>query len=344
MIDIKKPLLLIDQGYAMFYRYSATQLWYKHSHPEEKELLTKDYKWVNNEEFIEKMKKMFEVDILTLAKKYKIPKSNIIIAEDCHLKDNWRLDILSSYKGQRADERDKSGWNGGSAFEILVDEVIPRMVKEHNIIHLKHPKIEADDIIAQIVLKSNSSSTRKENLKDKEKENLNLPNKFIIVASDTDYFQLLDENVDLINMKGVSQKEKMKYSPKAHLIEKILKGDVSDNISACLFNKKMVQQLIPSMVPKKVVKKVKKTDMKTDMKTDKEEDDIDPTLYIKANKKIIDYYLENPDKLEEDIDNTMKTEGIEYIQGYKENKKLIQMSELPQEYKEDVTVMIKKWF
>ena len=338
MIDIKKPLLLIDQGYAMFYRYSATQLWYKHSHPEEKEILTKDYKWVDNEEFIEKMKKMFEVDILTLAKKYKIPKSNIIIAEDCHLKDNWRLDILSSYKGQRADERDKSGWNGGSAFEILVNEVIPRMVKEHNIIHLKHPKIEADDIIAQIVLKSNSSLTRKEkeNLKDKEKENLNLPNKFIIVASDTDYFQLLDENVDLINMKGVSQKEKMKYSPKAHLIEKILKGDVSDNIPACLFNKKMVHQLIPSMVPKKIVKKVKKTDKQ-------EEDGIDPTLYIKTNKKIIDYYLENPDKLEDDIENTMKTEGIEYIQGYKENKKLIQMSELPQEYKEDVNMMIKKF-
>ena len=335
MIDIKKPLLLIDQGYAMFYRYSATQLWYKHSHPEEKELLTKDYKWVDNVEFIEKMKKMFEVDILTLAKKYKIPKTNIIIAQDCHLKDNWRLDILSSYKGQRADERDKSGWNGGQAFEILVNEVIPGMVKEHNIIHLKHSKIEADDIIAQIVLKSHSSSTTKE--KENVKENLNLPNKFIIVASDTDYFQLLDENVDLINMKGVSQKEKMKYSPKAHLIEKILKGDVSDNIPSCLFNKKMVQQLIPSMSPKKVVKKVKKTQPK-------EEDSIDPTLYIKANKKIIEYYLENPDKLEEDIENIMKTEDIEYIQGYKENKKLIQMSELPEEYKEDVSLMIKKWF
>ena len=105
----------------------------------------------------------------------------------------------------------------------------------------------------------------------------------------------------------------------------------------------MVQQLIPSMIPKKVVKKVKKTDKKTDKKPN-EEDDVDPILYIKANKKIIEYYLENPDKLEEDIENTMKTEGIEYIQGYKENKKLIKMSELPDEYKEDVTVMIKKWF
>ncbi len=36
LIDTDKPILLIDLGYAMFYRYSATQVWYKHSHPEEK--------------------------------------------------------------------------------------------------------------------------------------------------------------------------------------------------------------------------------------------------------------------------------------------------------------------
>ncbi len=36
----------------------------------------------------------------------------------------------------------------------------------------------------------------------------------------------------------------------------------------------------------------------------------------------------------------MKTEGIEYIKGYKKNKKLIKMSELHQEYKEDVNFMV----
>ena len=39
MVEKKSSILLIDLGYALFYRYSATQLWYKHSHPEEKDIL-----------------------------------------------------------------------------------------------------------------------------------------------------------------------------------------------------------------------------------------------------------------------------------------------------------------
>ena len=61
LIDTDKPILLIDLGYAMFYRYSATQVWYKHSHPEEKGDLVKDYKWHENKEFVEKMKKMLAI-------------------------------------------------------------------------------------------------------------------------------------------------------------------------------------------------------------------------------------------------------------------------------------------
>ena len=106
-------------------------------------------------------------------------------------------------------------------------------------------------------------------------------------------------------MKGVSQKEKMKYSPKGHLIEKILKGDVSDNIKPCLFNKKWSQDLIKD-TPKK--------------------GSVDGSLYIKANKKIIDYYLSYPEKLDIDIQN-VACQGEEYIKGYTENKKLIDFSE-----------------
>jgi hypothetical protein len=296
MIDINSPLLLIDLGYALFYRYSATQLWYKHSHPEEKDLLTKDYKWCDNTEFMEKMKKMFVIDIFGLAKKNKIPKHNIIIAEDCRLKDNWRVSHFSAYKAQRAEERDKNGWQGGPAFEIIIKEVIPEMVKVHDVKLLKHSKIEADDIISQIVIKGGG------------------PPKFIIVASDNDYFQILNNNVELVNMKGVDQKEKMKYSPKGHLIEKILKGDVSDNIKACLFNKKWVYELVPNMGKKSSAE------------------------FIKSNKKIIDYYVENPDQLVKDF-NHVSSNGEEYIQGYLENKKIISFDELPKEYVLDVHKM-----
>jgi 5'-3' exonuclease len=302
LIDTDKPLLLIDLGYAMFYRYSATQVWYKHSHPEEKADLSKDYKWHENSEFVEKMKKMFVVDILQLAKKYKIPKTNIIIAEDCHLKDNWRSAIFSDYKAQRSEEREKNGWQGGHSFEIIYKEAIPELVNVHGVIHLKHPKIEADDIISQIVIKCLNTS-------DKSK----VPTKFVIVASDNDYFQILEDNVELINMKGVSQKDKMKMTPKAHLMEKILKGDVSDNISSCLFNKKLLSELVPGST--KATDKAKSVEQ-----------------FIKTNKKILDYYLEHLEQLEKDYG----TYGEKYIEGFATNKKLIDFSELPSEYIKDV--------
>ena len=341
MINIKNPLLLIDQGYALFYRYSATQLWYKHSHPEEKDKLTKDYKWHLNEEFMDKMKKMFVSDILVLSKKNKVPHSNIIIAEDCRLKDNWRSNIFNKYKAQRAEERAKNGWQGGTAFEVIVNEVIPKMIKDYGIIHLKHPKIEADDIISQIVLfklnnmkyddKTNDNTNDKND--EKVKDISKLPSKYIIVASDNDYFQILYDNVDLVNMKNVSQKEKMKYSPKGHLIEKILKGDVSDNIDSCLFNKYWVNHL------------TKDKDKDKDKDKEKEKDktkDID--IYIKPNKKILNYYVENPEKVEEDIKNVnLKDNTREYIKRYEENTGLIDFNKLPEKYINDVWNIYKKY-
>ena len=312
MVDLKHPLLFIDLGYAMFYRYSATQTWYKHSHPEEKEQIAKDYKWHQNKEFVEKMKKMFVEDIMNLAKKHKIPNTNIIIAEDCRLKDNWRSQLFSGYKAQRSEERDKNGWQGANAFEILYNEVLPEMIKTHKIIHLKNPKVEADDIISQIII----------SYQNKPKEQS--PPKFIIIASDNDYFQILDNNVDLLNMKGGSIKEKMKYSPEGHLMEKILKGDVSDNIEACLFNKKLIYKFIPVFA-----------------NSDKDSDNINPDLYIKANKKIIDYYIEKPEQLEKDI--SISGGDIEYIKGYNENKKLIKFTELPTEYVKDILELYSKF-
>jgi 5'-3' exonuclease len=260
---------------------------------------------------------MFVTDILTLAKKNKIPKHNIIIAEDCRLKDNWRSSLFSDYKSQRAEERDKNGWQGGPAFEVIVKEVIPSMIKNEGVHHLKHNKIEADDIISQIVIKSLNLNL---NLTQSENKSQAMPSKFIIVASDNDYFQILYDNVDLVNMKGVSQKEKMKYSPKGHLIEKILKGDVSDNIKPCMFNKKWNQDLVPSTTKKASVEN---------------------GLYIKTNKKTIEYYLSKPEQLDADIRN-VSCQGEEYVRGYKENKKLIDFNELPQEYVKDVHEMYSK--
>jgi 5'-3' exonuclease len=315
MVDKSYPLLLVDLGYALFYRYSASQLWYKHSHPEEKADLSKDYKWHQNVEFVEKMKKMFMVDIFTLAKDYKVPKSNIIIAEDCRLKDNWRSKEFDDYKAQRNEEREKTGWQGAGSFEIIYNEVLPEMVNTHGVIHLKSPNVEADDIISQLVIKYKSQ----------------FPS-FVIVASDNDYFQILNDGVDLITMKGVSVKDKMKYSPEFHLLEKILKGDVSDNIQACEFNKELIMEVIPEMKPKT------KTKPKTKLTSETETE----IVKVKANKKILDYYMSQSDPKQ--IENDIARMGNNFVFGYKENKKLIDFNELPEEYVKNIHTLVDTLF
>ena len=99
------------------------------------------------------------------------------------------------------------------------------------------------------------------------------------------------------------------------------KSTTSEN-KPCLFNKKWSQDLIKD-TPKK--------------------GSVDGSLYIKANKKIIDYYLSYPEKLDIDIQN-VACQGEEYIKGYTENKKLIDFSELPDEYVKDVNTMYHKLF
>ncbi len=313
MVDTNSPLLLIDLGYALFYRYSASQLWYKHSHPDEKDQLTSDYKWHQNAEFVEKMKKMFMVDIFTLAKDYKVPKSNIIIAEDCRLKDNWRSKQFDEYKAQRNEEREKTGWQGVGSFEIIYKEVLPEMVNVHGVIHLKSPNVEADDIISQLVIKYKSRFPA-----------------MVIVASDNDYFQILSDGINLITMKGVSVKDKMKYSPEFHLLEKILKGDVSDNIQACEFNKELIMEVIPEMKPK--------TKPKTKTKSTTENE----IVKVKANKKILDHYMNqsDPKQIEKDIARM----GDNFVFGYQENKKLIDFNELPTEYVKNIHELLDTLF
>jgi 5'-3' exonuclease len=227
------------------------------------------------------------------------------------LKDNWRSKEFDDYKAQRNEEREKTGWQGGGSFEIIYKEVLPEMVNAHGVIHLKSPNVEADDIISQLVIKYKSRFPA-----------------FVIVASDNDYFQILNDGVDLITMKGVSVKDKMKYSPEFHLLEKILKGDVSDNIQACEFNKELIMEVIPEMKPK----------TKTKSKT-KAGDEI---VKVKTNKKILDYYMSQSDSKQ--IEKDIARMGANFVFGYEENKKLIDFNELPKEYVKNIHDLVSTLF
>lgn len=292
MIDVSKPLLLVDLGFALFYRYSATQTWYKHAHPDEKEKLTKDYNWPSNKVFMDKMSELFPKNILDLAKKLKIPEGNIIIAEDCRLVNNWRVKIFPQYKEHRTKTREKTGWCGGPAFSHILSEVLPKMLKETDAKLLSHPKAEADDIISQIIIQSRKHAKE--------------ASKFYIVASDMDYFQLLNGDTQLIDMKGNSKSTKMKYKPEEHLMEKILSGDKSDNIPACRFNKVWVSHLVPPKPKTNVTKQG----------------------FISCNKKILNYYRSNPKQLELDIAHVEQNRD-QYIKDCQQNRTLIDFNYIP---------------
>ena len=81
-----------------------------------------------------------------------------------------------------------------------------------------HDNLEADDIIF----------LTKKYIRNKDKDS-----KIIIVASDYDLLQLLDENTILINLQNKILNTKSKGDPKLDLEIKIICGDKSDNIEGC---------------------------------------------------------------------------------------------------------------
>lgn len=293
-INVNKPILLIDLGFALFYQFHATQIWYKASHPEEKDKLTKEYLWHTNQEYIEKYQKLFFSNIDKIAVKHSIPNSNIIIAEDCRRKNIWRNKIYPEYKSTRSESHRKSGFNGGEVFQHFIDVVIPNHIEKHGIKCFKHKEAEADDIIAIIALYMSEK----------------YPNqKIIILSKDTDYFQLLDKNknITMVNMKG--NIITMSENP---LMRKILGGDISDNIPACKFKYDLVNKLINKKPNKDVGNNTK---------------------YVKATKRILDYYTQYPEQLENDVKNYP-----DYIENncYQLNQQLIDFRQIPNNIKNDV--------
>lgn len=220
-IDITKPLLLVDLGYATFYRFNATKTWFKLSHPEIKEELSKpDYNWFENKEFMEKFEKKYLESLLDLAKLKKVPQYNIIMCADCKSCDNWRNEYFSKYKSQRIEARIKKGFDGKEVFKHANDILFPALNKNYGFKIIRVDNIEADDIIGTIC-KYMTANNPKINV--------------YIMATDKDYIQVTNTMTQLIDFKGTVLSEGVNGTEQ--LWFKILTGDVSDNIPSVKFKK-----------------------------------------------------------------------------------------------------------
>lgn len=194
ILNINKPIVLIDSSYYVFYRYFATFKWFKM----QKREINDDY---NN--FFEYYSKHIDADIKKIQKKFKTDINNVIFCLDCPRSKIWRNDIYTGYKITRQQNQNFNQ----NAFNVFINYINS---KNYNIASLD--RLEADDIVYLI----------HERIKN---------NNIIIITNDNDYLQLVSENTTILNMQFKNIKERTKcINGISNLYYKSLLGDKSDNI------------------------------------------------------------------------------------------------------------------
>ena len=115
-----------------------------------------------------------------------------------------RKDLFPDYKANRVREHDSEFLRQKKMIENIVLEYLP-------LIYCRNMKLEADDLIAYLVLSKHTDD------------------ECVVVSSDTDFIQLLQEhkNCQLYNPVSKKFRESPEYD---YLTWKALRGDSSDNI------------------------------------------------------------------------------------------------------------------
>ena len=199
-------IVLVDLSYFIFYRYFALMQWWKLAKPDDPLGIP-----IDNSEFVEKFTKTFKEKWSEIPKKLKLKNSIIIGAQDCPRLEIWRHKIYDHYKEHRGHDDE---FMGGPFFKLAYEELIPNLCS--NI--LKLDTLEADDCIA---------------LTTKYIRNNQPEHSIYIIANDMDYLQLVEEKVQIINLKYKNLQTSKHASGDAQLdlFCKIILGDKSDNIS-----------------------------------------------------------------------------------------------------------------
>jgi 5'-3' exonuclease len=172
------------------------------------------------------------VTLSSVAKAFRDQRADHVIF--CLEGRSWRKDYYEPYKKNRAvaraalteteQEEDRLFWEAFDELKAFVTE-------KSNCTVLQHPQLEADDLVAGWI-------------------QAHPGDEHVIVSSDTDFYQLLAENVtqyngitdELHTLKGIFDKKgapvkdkktkeaKTIPDPKWILFEKCMRGDTSDNI------------------------------------------------------------------------------------------------------------------
>lgn len=211
-----KNLLLVDTSYLIFYRFFALRIWYKKANSDKE--IPLDYDWLSDNAFMEKYKKLFFECILKICKKKNISYEDIYFCIDCKSDNNWRKKINDTYKINRPESHKRCNFYSFGIFKVVINQYLEEFKQMYNTKIVKHYCSEADDIVFNM---SKSFYNNYDNI--------------YILASDTDYLQICDNKIDLIDtkMNSIRNKHLINIDNKKYLIRKILSGDTADNILPC---------------------------------------------------------------------------------------------------------------
>jgi len=212
--------LLVDTSYMVHFLSFSTLNWYaKHFDlPDSQEELF-EIDFGANDDYCKLFQKKFDSCLNSFIKRFSINPSNIFFALDCSKKNIWRRSIFSDYKLHRM-VTEKKGLNRGPVFNFMFSRLLPEYTERTHSKIINHPTCEGDDIlaIAKKIIRNKYPSAQ-----------------VIILGSDKDLMQLIDDNTQIITMIDKCLNEESK-GPKRDLLEKILLGDGSDGIPS-VFNK-----------------------------------------------------------------------------------------------------------
>lgn len=207
------PIMFVDASYLSFYRFFATKRWLQFSHPE---IDVKTVVWDQCEPFMNKYETMYMKSLQKFIRDFNVPLENIVFVKDCPRTDIWRNALYSEYKGTR--EETNRSFTGGLVFKYTHMTIIPSIKDKFKCKSMRVPSAEADDVIAVCVKYIRTVSPTR---------------KVIIITSDTDYVQLIDENTEIMTLRHQNMRKKSTGNRELDVFIKVVRGDKSDNIPSC---------------------------------------------------------------------------------------------------------------
>ena len=206
MLNRSLPLVLADEGYLNVYRYYAIRFFVGKAYPNNPEI--REFP-SQSPIFMEKYRTRYLDSITNMLKKFKTAIGNVILARDDSRRNLFRTQQIPSYKADRIRDVELN-----KVLAIAHRTIIPSFLKVNDINSIGVKGLEADDVIACAALHALRMGWEK----------------VYILSADKDLSHLT-ERYDKIQQFTLTGKQVIS---KQSLLEHIVLGDTSDNISSCL--------------------------------------------------------------------------------------------------------------